>query len=141
MKHIFLDTNIIIDVFAARVPFDTYAIEIFRLAKENKVKIYISAASITTIYYLLRVQKITHVKSMKIIDDLQKIATIITADSAIIYNSVKINFLDFEDGVQYISAISNPKISLIVTRDRKGFKKSSITVADANQAVLYINAL
>jgi predicted nucleic acid-binding protein len=141
MKHIFLDTNIIIDVFAARVPFDRYAIEIFRLAKENKVKIYISAASITTIYYLLRVQKITHVKSMKIIDDLQKIATIITADSAIIYNSVKINFLDFEDGVQYISAISNPKISLIVTRDRKGFKKSSITVADANQAVLYINAL
>lgn len=141
MKHIFLDTNIIIDVFAARAPFDTYAIEIFRLAKENKVKIYISAASITTIYYLLRVQKITHVKCMKIIDDLQKIATIITADSAIIYNSVNINFLDFEDGVQYISAISNPKISLIVTRDRKGFKKSSITVADANQAVLYINAL
>lgn len=141
MKHIFLDTNIIIDVFAARAPFDFYAIEIFRLAKESKVKIYISAASITTIYNLLRVQKITHVKCMKIIDDLQKIATIITADSAIIYNSVKINFLDFEDGVQYISAISNPKISLIVTRDRKGFRKSNITVADANQAVLYINAL
>jgi predicted nucleic acid-binding protein len=141
MKHIFLDTNIIIDVFAARAPFDLYAVEIFRLAKENKVKIYISAASITTIYYLLRVQKITHIKCMKIIDDLQKIATIITADSVIISNSIKINFLDFEDGIQYISAKSNPKISLIVTRDRKGFKKSSITVADANQAVLYINAL
>jgi len=141
MKHILLDTNIIIDVFAARAPFDLYAVEIFRLAKENKVKIYISAASITTIYYLLRVQKITHIKCMKIMDDLQKIATIITADSVIISNSIKINFLDFEDGVQYISAKSNPKISLIVTRDRKGFKKSSITVADANQAVLYINAL
>jgi predicted nucleic acid-binding protein len=141
MKHIFLDTNIIIDVFAARAPFDLYAVEIFRLAKENKVKIYISAASVTTIYYLLRVQKITHIKCMKIIDDLQKIANIITADSVIISNSIKINFLDFEDGVQYISAKSNPKISLIVTRDRKGFKKSSITVADANQAVLYINAL
>jgi predicted nucleic acid-binding protein len=141
MKHIFLDTNIIIDVFAARAPFDLYAVEIFRLAKENKVKIYISAASITTIYYLLRVQKITHIKCMKIMDDLQKIATIITADSVIISNSIKINFLDFGDGIQYISAKSNPKISLIVTRDRKGFKKSSITVADANQAVLYINAL
>jgi predicted nucleic acid-binding protein len=141
MKHIFLDTNIIIDVFAARAPFDLYAVEIFRLAKENKVKIYISAASITTIYYLLRVQKITHIKCMKILDDLQKITTIIIADSSIISNSIKINFLDFEDGVQYISAKSNPKISLIVTRDRKGFKKSSITVADANQAVLYINAL
>ena len=55
MKHIFLDTNIIIDVFAARTPFDIFAIELFRLAAENKVKIYISAASYTTIYYLLRI--------------------------------------------------------------------------------------
>jgi predicted nucleic acid-binding protein len=140
MKHIFLDTNIIIDVFTARAPFDLYAVEIFRLANENKVKIYISAASYTTIYYLLRVQKITHVKCMAIIDDLQKIATIITADLSIISNSIKINFPDFEDGVQYISAKSIPKISLIVTRDKKGFKKSSIAIADANQAVQYINA-
>jgi predicted nucleic acid-binding protein len=140
MKHIFIDTNIIIDLFAARAPFDSYAVEIFRLANENKVKIYISAASYTTIYYLLRVQKITHLKCMAILEDLQKIATIITADSAIIANSIKINFPDFEDGVQYISAKSISKISLIVTRDRKGFKKSSITIVDANQALLYINA-
>lgn len=139
MKHIFLDTNIIIDVFAARAPFDLYAVEIFRLANENKVKIYISAASYTTIYYLLRVQKISHIKCMVIIDDLQKTATIITADQSILTNSIKINFPDFEDGVQYISAKSIPKITLIVTRDKKGFKKSSIAIADANQAVQYIN--
>ena len=89
MKHIFLDTNIIIDVFAARAPFDFYAIEIFRLAKESKVKIYISAASITTIYYLLRVQKITHVKCMKIIDDLQKIANMpYLTDNLKLYNCI-----------------------------------------------------
>ena len=140
MKHIFLDTNIIIDVFAARAPFDLYAVEIFRLAAENKVKIYISAASFTTIYYLLRVQKIAHNKCMTIIDELQKNTTAITADQTLISNSIKINFPDFEDGVQYISAKSVPKINLIVTRDKKGFKKSSIAIADANQAVLYINA-
>ena len=140
MKHIFLDTNIIIDVFAARAPFDLHAVEIFRLAAENKVKIYISAASFTTIYYLLRVQKIAYNKCMTIIDELQKNTTAITADQTLISNSIKINFPDFEDGVQYISAKSVPKINLIVTRDKKGFKKSSIAIADANQAVLYINA-
>ena len=140
MKHIFLDTNIIIDVFAARSPFDFYAVEIFRLSAENKVKIYISAASYTTIYYLLRIQKIAHNKCISIIDDLQKIATIISVDSNIISNSIKFNFPDFEDGVQYASAKSIPKISLIVTRDKTGFKKSNIPVVDANQAVVYINA-
>jgi hypothetical protein len=77
---------------------------------------------------------------MTIIDELQKNTTAITADQTLISNSIKINFPDFEDGVQYISAKSVPKINLIVTRDKKGFKKSSIAIADANQAVLYINA-
>ena len=134
MKHIFLDTNIIIDVFAARTPFDTFAIELFRLAAENKVKIYISAASYTTIYYLLRIQKISHNKCMLIMEDLQKTTTIITADSAIISNSIEINFPDFEDGVQYTSAKSISKIHLIVTRDKKGFKKSALPIMDAGQA-------
>ena len=40
MKHIFLDTNIIIDIFAARAPYDIAAIELYRLAKDNKIKIY-----------------------------------------------------------------------------------------------------
>ncbi len=123
MKHIFLDTNIMIDVFAARTPFDTFAIELFRLAAENKVKIYLSAASYTTIYYLLRIQKLSHNKCMLIMEDLQKTTTIITADAAIISNSIEINFPDFEDGVQYTSAKSISKINLIVTRDKKGLKK------------------
>ena len=45
---------------------------------------------------------------------------------------------DFEDGVQYISAKSTPKISLIVSRDKKGFKKSTIPVMDAEQALAFI---
>ena len=37
MKHIYLDTNIIIDIFAARAPHDIAAIELYRLAKDNKI--------------------------------------------------------------------------------------------------------
>ena len=39
MKHIYLDTNIIIDIFAARAPHDIAAIELYRLAKDNKIKL------------------------------------------------------------------------------------------------------
>ena len=66
--------------------------------------------------------------------DLQKTTSIITADSTIISNSIEINFPDFEDGVQYISAKSISKINLIVTRDKKGFKKSTLPIMDAGQA-------
>ena len=136
MKHIYLDTNIIIDIFAARAPHDLAAIELYRLAKENKIKIYISAESYTTIYYLLRINKITHNKCLLIFQDLLKTTSVIATDENIINKAINIGFDDFEDGVQFISAKTNPKISLIVTRDKKGFKKSDIPVVDASQALL-----
>jgi predicted nucleic acid-binding protein len=138
MKHIFLDTNIIIDIFAARAPHDIAAIELYRLAKDNKIKIYISAESFTTIYYILRINKIAHNKCLMIFQDLLKTTTVITTNELIISKAVQIGFDDFEDGVQFISAKSNSKINLIVTRDKKGFKKSDIAIADANQAMQFI---
>lgn len=140
MKHIFLDTNIIIDIFAARAPHDIAAIELYRLAKDNKIKIYISAESFTTIYYILRINKIAHNKCLLIFQDLLKTTTVMTTNELIINKAVLIGFDDFEDGVQFISAKSNSKINLIVTRDKKGFRKSDITIADANQAIQYILA-
>jgi predicted nucleic acid-binding protein len=136
MKHIYLDTNIIIDIFAARAPHDLAAIELYRLAKENKIKIYISAESYTTIYYLLRINKITHNKCLLLFQDLLKTTSVIATDENIINKAIYIGFDDFEDGVQFISAKTNSKISLIVTRDKKGFKKSDIPVVDASQALL-----
>ena len=138
MKHVFLDTNIIIDIFAARAPHDIAAIELYRLAKDNKIKIYISAESFTTIYYILRINKIAHNKCLMIFQDLLKTTTVITTNELIISKAVQIGFDDFEDGVQFISAKSNSKINLIVTRDKKGFKKSDIAIADANQAMQFI---
>lgn len=135
MKHIYLDTNIIIDIFAARAPHDIAAIELYRLAKDNKIKLYISAESFTTIYYLLKISKIAHNKCLMIFQDLMKTTTVMNTDVSIINKSINIGFNDFEDGVQYVSAKSNSKINLIVTRDKKGFKKSDIPVTDANQAL------
>jgi predicted nucleic acid-binding protein len=135
MKHIFLDTNIIIDIFAARAPHDIAAIELYRLAKDNKIKIYMSAESFTTIYYILRINKIAHNKCLMIFQDLLKTTTVMTTNELIISKAVNIGFDDFEDGVQFISAKSNSKINFIVTRDKKGFKKSDIPIADANQAI------
>ena len=138
MKHLFLDTNIIIDIFAARAPFDISAIELYRLAKENKIKIYISATSYTTIYYILRINKIVHNKCLLIIQDLLKCTTIIATDQPVINKAVNSGFDDFEAGVQYISAKSTAKISLIVSRAKKGFKNSTIPVMDAEQALAFI---
>ena len=57
MKHIYLDTNIIIDIFAARAPHDMAAIVLYRLAKENKIKILIMISIMVTIKIYSQVNK------------------------------------------------------------------------------------
>ena len=42
------------------------------------------------------------------------------------------SFLDFEDGLQYYSAIEN-QIDVIITRNKKDFKKSKIPVLTAKE--------
>jgi predicted nucleic acid-binding protein len=50
MKHLFLDTNVIIDVLADRKPFSESAAILFDYAEKGKINIYISALSYSNIY-------------------------------------------------------------------------------------------
>lgn len=54
MKKVLLDTNIVLDGIAAREPFRENAEAIFRLIKDKKITAYITANSITDIYYIAR---------------------------------------------------------------------------------------
>jgi predicted nucleic acid-binding protein len=49
---VLLDTNVILDVLASREPFLASAAAIFALAGEKKLMAYVTASSITDIYYL-----------------------------------------------------------------------------------------
>jgi len=66
MKHIFMDTNVVIDFLANRQPSSLDAARIFNMAVEERVKIYISAVSYHNIYYVLR-QSLTNVATIKLL--------------------------------------------------------------------------
>ena len=54
MKHWFIDTNVLIDFLADRVPFATAANDIFRQAYAGEVKLYAASLSFNTVFYLMR---------------------------------------------------------------------------------------
>ena len=54
MKKVFIDTNILVDLIADRIPFSKYAIEIFNNAERKKIKLFTSSHSIATTHYLLK---------------------------------------------------------------------------------------
>ena len=139
MKNIFVDTNVIIDFLGNRESFSNAATELFDLYEENKKKIFVSAISYTNVYYLLYKQIKSHKEVISLLNTLFDLTELIDVNKNIISQSLHSSFSDFEDSVQFYSAISNAKIDIIVSRDKKGFKKSTLPVLDVEQALRICN--
>lgn len=134
MKHIFLDTNIVIDFLADRKPFSLFAAKLFNFSILGKAKIYVSAVSYNNIYYILR-QSHSSVKTLKLLDELSEMTEITDLTKSIIKKSLKSDFKDFEDALQYNCALSLYKVDFMVTRDTKDFKKSTLSIMTPEEAV------
>ena len=134
MKHIFLDTNIVIDFLADRKPFSLFAAKLFNFSILGKAKIYVSAVSYNNIYYILR-QSHSSVETLKLLDELSEMTEITDLTKSIIKKSLKSDFKDFEDAMQYNCALSLYKVDFMVTRDTKDFKKSTLSIMTPEEAV------
>ena len=139
MKNIFVDTNVIIDFLGNRESFSNAATELFDLYEGNKKKIFVSAISYTNVYYLLYKQIKSHKEVISLLNTLFDLTELIDVNKNIISQSLHSSFSDFEDSVQFYSAISNAKIDIIVSRDKKGLKKSTLPVLDVEQALRICN--
>ena len=135
MKKVFLDTNIIVDLIADRKPFSKYAIEIFQLAEENKLQLFISSHAIATTHYLLK--KYLDEKSLReVLYNLLDFLTVIPVDIDIIKKGLRSNHKYFEDSIQILCASSIEKMNYIITRDGKDFKGSEIPVLSPDEFFL-----
>ncbi len=121
---ILLDTNIVLDLLLKREPFCNSAKEIFVLIENSDIDGYLCASTITTIHYLVS-KSFDKAKAEKIIDDLLLIFEVTDINKLILIDAVKNCGIDFEDSVIYTSA-KFCDIDIIITRDKKGFKNSSI---------------
>jgi predicted nucleic acid-binding protein len=134
MKKVFVDTNILIDLIADRKPFSKFAIEIFEMAEEKKIKLFTSSHSIATTHYLLK-KYIGEKELREIIYALLDYLVIIPIDIDIIKKGLKSKHKDFEDALQIICAYSIERINCIVTRNTRDFKDSEIPVLTPDEFI------
>ncbi len=126
MNKIFVDTDVCLDLLSGRKPFNAIAERLFTLADIGKIKICVSSLSFANIDYILQSQyKIND--SRKILAKFKTLVTVLSVDDKIINLSIVSDFIDFEDAIQYNTAIEN-KIKVILTRNLKDYKKSMIQV-------------
>jgi len=135
--RLFVDTNVILDLLTGRLPFKKDAERLFSLADQGKVKLCASSQSIATAYYVMsKSLKVDQVRS-----SLQKLLTLITvcdlSHKATIRAVHDLNFDDIEDSLQHQCALQS-KSTVLVTRNEKDFRKTSISVMTPEQVLAVV---
>lgn len=137
MRHIFLDTNVIIDFLAGREPFATDAAYLFDAAVSGTCKIYVCALSFNNIWYILS-QTLKDTRTIGLLKELEKMTLIAPVTQKIIRQALDGKFKDFEDAVQYFSAQGLGIIDALVTRNSKDFKNSELPIMSPAEAVAFL---
>lgn len=122
---VLLDTCVILDALEEREPFAKDAQQIILMMASNSVEGYISATSITDIFYLYRKftrDSTTARKSIQKLLSFMKIADITESDCL---GAVFSGTNDLEDEVQMEMA-KRMSLDYIVTRNIKDYQKSSV---------------
>lgn len=125
MMKVSLDTNIVIDLLDKREPFYIDAVKLFTLAYQKKITLFVSPMTYATASYLLR----KHGKEgmRKLLNNFRQLSQITTADERVVDAALASSFDDYEDALQYYSALTR-NVDVIVTRNKKDFTSASIPV-------------
>jgi len=134
MERLLIDTNIIVDLLAKREGFYREAQTLFTLADEKNVSLFISSLTFVNTHYILS-KYLKANNARKILAKFKVLVEVLPLDDKILELALASDFTDFEDAVQYYTALDN-KLDIIITRNKKDFKASKIPVLTAKE---YLN--
>lgn len=126
MTKVLLDTNIILDFALEREKYFKNAENILKLAYENEINAWMSATTITNVYYIARKTKGKDI-AINFIKNLIDFIEIANVDKNVIVKAISLNFNDFEDAIQESSALYN-EIPIIITRNIHDFEDANLAI-------------
>ncbi len=124
--NVLIDTNVLLDIMLEREPFVGPAEQVFEVAKHAPIDLFMSATTITDLYYLARKEK-GHGQTLVLIEDLLQCVEVVSVSKAVILHALRSDLPDLEDAVQERTA-KQANISIIVTRNGADFKTSDLDV-------------
>lgn len=123
--RIMLDTNIIIDVLLEREPFVDDSYRVLKLCEEHQLDGFVSASSVTDIYYLVRKYSHSTELAYKAIGKLLEIVKVCSVTNNNVLTAFQKKAGDFEDCLVATCANSF-RCDCIVTRNKKDFEEFDI---------------
>ncbi|MBI5723673.1 MAG: PIN domain-containing protein [Planctomycetes bacterium] len=123
---VFLDTNVLLDVLARREPFYSDSVKIWTLAEAGHLVGFASTLSFPNLFYLLRKAKGPK-NALKTIGILRDIFSLVPLDAQIVNQAIDSDIADFEDAIQFFSALHADAAALI-TRNPGDFPGTGVAI-------------
>lgn len=132
MKRILIDSDVILDLLLDRKPFCEDSLTLIYACEKKQLQGFVTPVIIANVYYIFR-QKASHATVTEQLKLLLKIITILAMDQKQVFAALDSKFTDFEDALQYFSAIHSNKVDGIITRNTNDYKKSALPVFTPNE--------
>ncbi|GEO08541.1 type II toxin-antitoxin system VapC family toxin [Segetibacter aerophilus] len=129
--RVFVDANILVSVLNKEYPLFTYTSRILSLADTSHYQIFTSPVCLAIAYYFAEKKYKAKVAKQKILVLSEHIQITTTDASSVKQTLQNASVKDFEDGLQYYSAL-NSKCVCIVTEDVHDFYFSDIEVLNSD---------
>lgn len=137
--RVLLDTNVIVDVALERHPFYNQSIQALSFVYRRQIEGYVSASTFSDLYYIIRKEK-GRVSALDFLRRLSTLCQIATVNQDAINMALGANFRDFEDAIQYSTAIIN-NLDAIVTRNPQDFPVATPRILTPQQLILELTNL
>jgi predicted nucleic acid-binding protein len=122
---VLIDTNVVLDILLNRPDFYTNSRAVFDLAEQKRITGYISASSITNIFYIASKVLKNNETVYQVIEKIAALFLIVPVTESTITDALALRWKDFEDAVQFTVAKENG-IAYIITRNETDYKTADI---------------
>ena len=130
--RVLVDTCVIIDALQSRVPFAQEAQKIFIYSANKQFEGYITAKSVTDIYYLTHRLLHSDAEPRKILSKLFTLFQLLDTTSLDCRKAISSEISDYEDAIMVETAIRS-EMDCIVTRNVKDYRKSTVKVYEPSE--------
>ena len=131
MKKVFIDTNVVLDLLAVREPHHLSAANLFSLIEKGQVEGYLSSLSFSHLAYILQRTEQRR-GAIQLLQTLKPLVKVLPVTSRVIDLALASSFKDFEDAVQYYTALEG-NVRVLITRNVRDFSHAEITVCSTEE--------
>lgn len=140
--RVLLDTNVILDSIRKRKPFNIESDQILIDSAMSKFDSFMSASTVLNLHYIIHNELHNENQTRELIKNIIRSVKVIDTSAIDCVDALESDIKDYEDGVIEQTAYNN-RIDVIVTRNKKDFKKSRIPAITPKEFIetFYVNGI